>query len=486
MPLDLSHISSLQDAVVTVMGLGRYKQGSGIGAAKWLMRHGAQIVITDLKTQEELRESVEEITTWYGRYREQYPERTIYSPLFVLGEHREEDFTDADLVVQNPGVPRESAFVRLAKERGVSVESDVSLFFRHCPFPIYVVTGTRGKSTTTALIGDILRTVHPNAVVAGNMAVSPLEYLDELLTAPAPVPVVLELSSWLIDSLEIVDRGPDIGVLTNVYEDHLNRYGSYTDYQHAKESLFQHQTPEQLAVLNFDHPLVREIGSRVRSRVRWFSTRPLVDRDGCCVNTAGMMVSVESGREVPILPVSEIRLAGEHNLQNALAAALVGHLVGVPADRIAEVLRSFEGLPGRQELVRETNGVFYVNDTTATSPDGTIAALTRFASQGKPHIVLLAGGSSKNVSFEALGESVRKHCKFVVLFEGSATDALCSAIGDMVPNVRVSSMSDAVAAAARVAERDDVVLLSPGTASFGMFQNEFDRGGQFVDIVKGL
>src|SRR3989339_1199347 len=230
MAIDFSDISTFQDAVVTVMGLGRYKQGSGIGAAKWLMRHGAQLVITDLKTEEEMRESIEEISQWYGQYRAQFPDRTIYQPVFVLSEHRAQDFTDADLVVQNPGVPRESEFVLLAREKGIRVESDMSLFFRYCPFPIYAVTGTRGKSTTTALLGEMFKFVHAKTVVAGNITRSPLEDLDWLLEEKEPIPVVLEMSSWLIESLENVDRGPDIGILTNIFPDHLNRYASLEAY----------------------------------------------------------------------------------------------------------------------------------------------------------------------------------------------------------------------------------------------------------------
>ncbi|HBO99676.1 MAG: UDP-N-acetylmuramoylalanine-D-glutamate ligase [Candidatus Uhrbacteria bacterium GW2011_GWF2_41_16] len=484
MSIHLADVQSFKDAVVTVMGLGRYKQGSGIGAAKWLLRHGAQMVITDLKTEEELQESVKEITSWYERYKEMYPDRNIYSPVFVLGEHRADNFTDVDLVVQNPGVPKESEFVQLAKQHGVSVESDVSLFFRFCPFPIYAVTGTRGKSTTTALIGEILKALNPKAIVAGNMAVSPLEYLDELLEEKESIPIVLELSSWLIDSLETVPRGPEISVLTNVFEDHLNRYGSFADYIRSKEAMFHHQTAKQKAVLNFDHEIVREIGSRVHAQKFWFSHEQLAEEmDGAYVEN-GTIFFREKGKSESILPVAEMRLQGEHNVQNALAAVATGRIAGASLEIIAQVLRTFVGLPGRQELVREVNGVVYINDTTATSPDGTIAALEHFGK--KANIILLAGGSSKNLSLEKLGNVIRATCKFVVLLEGDATAMFAAAIGDSVPTVQVVSMADAVMTAARMAQTDDVILLSPGTASFGMFKNEYDRGGQFVDAVKRL
>ncbi len=481
MPLDVSNLESFQDAVVTVMGLGRFKQGSGIGAAKWLMRHGAQLVITDLKSPEELKESVDEVMQWYEAYRASFPTRVIYSPVFVLGEHHEDDFTDADLVVQNPGVPRESKFVELAREHGVLVESDVSLFFRHCPFPIFAITGTRGKSTTTALIGEMFKTVHPETVVAGNIAVSPLEFLDDLLAAVQPIPVVLELSSWLIESLENVSRAPDVAALTNVYEDHLNRYGSFADYTQSKAALFARQTPAQVAVFNRDHEIVRGIGQAAVAKKMWFSREPFPDDDGAFVDAGVMRVRV-NGVQEDVLPISRMKLQGEHNVANALAAICVARSRGVLIEHIGQVLERFEGLPGRQETVREMGGVTFVNDTTATSPDGAIAALERFGQ--RKQVVLLAGGASKNLSFETLGKVIRATCKFVVLFEGDATDAIASAIGDSVSCVRVDSMEKAVEAAARVAQAGDVVLLSPGTASFGLFKNEFDRGGQFVDAVK--
>lgn len=482
MPIDVSNIASFQDAVVTVMGLGRYKQGSGIGAAKWLMRHGAQLVITDLKTEEEMRESIEEITHWYEAYRKEFPERTIYQPVFVLSEHRAQDFTDADLVVQNPGVPRESAFVLLAREKGVPIESDMSLFFRHCPFPIYAITGTRGKSTTTALLGEMFKLVNPKTVVAGNITRSPLEDLDWLREEKEPVPVVLELSSWLIESLENVDRGPDIGVLTNIFPDHLNRYASLEAYAQSKLQLFRHCKPGQKAVLNADHEMVRELSAQIGCGKYWFSEAQTV-HDGVFLRD-GAIVCVVEGTEHVLGDTATMALQGKHNLLNALAASLAAHLAGVPAEHIAAALKTFQGLPGRQEIVKEVRGVAYVNDTTATSPDGVVAALERF--DGGKGIVLICGGASKGLPYKDFGKKVMKACKFVVFLEGSATPEMKAAVGDAVQSATVGSMEEAVRLAASKAGEGDTVLLSPGAASFGMFKNEFDRGEQFVEAVKTI
>lgn len=486
MPFDLSSINNFQDAMVTVMGLGRFKQGSGVGAAKWLMRHGAQIVITDLKSEEELRESVDEIMKWYTQYKKEEPDRGIYSPVFVLGRHEEEDFTNVDLVMQNPGVARESEFVVLAKKEGVPVESDISLFFRYCPFPIYSVTGTRGKSTTTALWGEMLRQKHPRTVVAGNITRSPLEDLDWLLEEKESVPVVLELSSWLLESLEGLGIGSEIALLTNAYKDHLDRYDSFEHYLWAKELIFKEQRENQIALLNADQELSEEVASRAKSkRLYWFSTKPLPEGKEGAYQEGDLFKWKLDGVEKEFAHVHDLtHLVGEHNVMNALSASLGAHFAGVTDAQIHQVLKTFVGLPGRQQIVAEIEGVVYVNDTTATSPEGVIAALKRFGN--KRNIIWIGGGSSKGLSFEEMAKYVREQCRVVILFDGTAYDDLVTALGPDVPVTKVKSMQEAIDAAQREAKLGDVVLLSPGTSSFGIFKNEFDRGDQFNQAVAAL
>ncbi len=479
--LDLSKIENFQDAMVTVMGLGRFKQGSGVGAAKWLMRHGAQIVITDLKSETELKESVDEIMTWYDAYKKAHKTGHVYPPVFVLGEHHEDDFTNVDLVMQNPGVARESEFVELAKKEGIHVESDISLFFRYCPFPIYSITGTRGKSTTTALLGEILKRKHPKTVVAGNITRSPLEDLDWLLEEKNPVPVVLELSSWLLESIQDLDKGPDIAILTNAYKDHLDRYASFEAYVKAKEIIFEVQRSDQVAIFNADQEIMKEISDHAKSEKKfWISLSSLTEGRVGAYKEGDDLKFGSATSSVTFANTKDIALVGEHNVYNVLCAALAAHLIGVTDADIRETLKSFSGLPGRQQVIGEVEGVMYVNDTTATSPEGTIAALKRFGNGG--NIILLAGGSTKGFAFEQMGASVQKECKYVVLFEGTATDDVEKVIGN-VPNMRVDSMEKAFEAAAFVATLGDIVLLSPATASFGVFKNEFDRGEQFEKMV---
>ena len=497
MPKDFQKLEDFQDAVVTVMGLGRFKQGSGIGAAKWLLRQGAQIVVTDLKSEADLKSSVDLVTEWYSKYREQYPDRTIYAPVFILGQHREDDFTNVELVVKNPDVPKESDYVQLAEKNGVRVESDVSIFFHFYRHPIYGVTGTRGKSTTTMLIGEMLKKVHPKTVIAGNIMHSPLEELDWLLKEQAPVPVVLEMSSWLLDSLTHIDRGLDIAVLTNISEDHLDRYASFEAYIDSKKQVFKQQTPEQKAVLNYDHTIVRKVGEGVSSKKYWFSQKPLpAGTEGGFLDTKGDLYLRISGNERRLCHVSEWpALQGEHNFQNAMAATITASLAGVPDEALCETLKTFQGLDGVQQTVRELSGVTYINDTKSTSPDAVIAALKRFGNE-KPrgagsgsagkHIIIIVGGKAKGFGFEEMAEWVRKSCHHVVYLEGVATDEIEKAVGPSIPASYASSMEGAVKAAQKIAHDGDLVLLSPGTASFGLFKNAYDRGGQFVEAVKNL
>jgi UDP-N-acetylmuramoylalanine--D-glutamate ligase len=484
MALDLSSIENFQDAVVTVMGLGRFKQGSGVGAAKWLMRHGAQIVITDLKSEEELQESIDEVMKWYSKYRKEY-DNEIYQPIFVMGEHRKQDFEGVDLVVQNPGVPRESEFVQYAKEQGVKVESDISLFFRYCPFPIYTITGTRGKSTTSALFGRMLEHKHPKTVVAGNITRSPLEDLDWLLEEDNPVPVVLELSSWLLESLENAKTGPEIAIFTTMFKDHLDRYDSFEGYLAAKQMMFKDQTEDQFAVLNYDNKWIRETGeNKVTAQKFWFSMEGLPDdMQGSYLRDDGMLVVRRDGEE-EICERDRVLLRGDHNIQNSLAAITAARLAGVDIEAIRDALEQFGGLPGRQEILGEFGGVMYVNDTTATSQEGVIAALRRFGEDND--VVLITGGTAKGLTYEKMGEVIGEECKYVVYLEGSATDDIKAAVGGEVSGVRVGSMKEAVSAAVEAAETGDVVIMSPGTSSFGMFKNEFDRGEQFKDAVNAL
>jgi len=477
-------IKDFQDARVTVMGLGLYKQGSGMGATKWLIRNGAQTTITDLKTEEELSESVREVMFWFEKYQEDYPDRKIHKPVFILGEHQESNFKDVDFVIQNPGVPKESKYVVIARDNNVPIETDISLFFRFCPHPIIGITGTKGKSTTTQLLGAIFHEVDPRTVVGGNIKVSPLEYLDSILDQPEAFPIILELSSWQLESLVEIEKNPHIAVLTNIFPDHLNRYGgSYEEYQKSKAIIFNYQTKDDVAIVNHTYPESKSIGDTVPSKRLWFQIEEFPEENGIFVR-GDKIVSRLDGEEREVFERNELGMGGEHNLENSLAAIGVALVSNVSLEVLQKVLKEFDGVADRQEIVRDLNGVTYVNDTTATTPEATIAALKRFSKN--KNVILIAGGASKDLSYGHVADSIVEMCSHVILLEGAATPDLAKAIGDRIEYSEEKSMKEAVARAHQLVKEGDVVLMSPASSSFGMFRNEFERGQQFRDEVTGL
>ncbi|MEK7516802.1 MAG: UDP-N-acetylmuramoyl-L-alanine--D-glutamate ligase [Patescibacteria group bacterium] len=458
--------SDFKNKRVTLTGLGLH--GGGVALARWLLRHGARLTVTDLKTAKELAPSVAAV-------------RRAGRAHFVLGRHRKADFTNADLVIQNPGVPKESPYIRAAERADVPVENEASLFFQMCPAPIIGVSGTRGKSTTTRLIFEMLRAAKIPAVFGGNIReVAMFDLLDRVRAARRKPWVVLELSSWHLERFPAHRLHPRVAVLTSIFPDHLNRYRGMKEYIAAKENLTRFQGPDDVTVVNRDNAETRKLGKRVPGGRLWFSAKSFPEENGAFVR-GGAMVVREDGKETRVCAVKDIMLPGAHNVMNVLAAATAAKAVGVPNAAIRSALRRFRGLPHRLEFVREVRGIKFYNDTAATSPDAAIAALRTFAGE---KVILIAGGSDKNLQFGALAKAIQKYAKEVVLLPGSATEKLQKALHRKARPV--SSMREAVRAAVSAAQEGDIVLLSPGAASFGLFKHEFDRGDQFVRAVRAL
>lgn len=470
-----------------VMGLGVH--GGGLGVARFLAEQGALVTVTDLRPPEQLGPSLEALAGLPIRY--------------ALGAHREEDFRSADLVIRNPAVPRESPYLQIARAGGARVEMEMTLFFRLCPGPILGITGTKGKTTTTLLAGAMLRERHPDTVIAGNLRVSALEALPRIA---ADTPVVLELSSFALEGLGEVALSPRYACVTNLSADHLDRYGSIGSYGEAKRQIFLHQGGDGVVVLNRRDRIVSAWADAAPGRVVWFAPDPrppITDHRSIVTYGESGIVWHEGGWSEPICGLDDIRLPGAHNLANVAAAAALARSFGVDAAAIRRALRSFAGVEHRLERVRELDGTAYVNDTAATAPEAAIAALRSF---DRP-IVLLAGGADKNLPFDELAREIVGRAKAVVLLQGSATEKLMEALAlqttDHGPPTSGGEDSSvvgrrpavtgpfedfeaAVRAARELAAPGDVVLLSPGCASFGMFRNEFHRGEEFRRIVQGL
>jgi len=444
---------------VLVMGLGL--QGSGIAAARYAAQQGAVVRVTDMKSPEVLAPSVHALTGL---------------PIeFVLGEHRNEDFLWAEIVIRNPGVPLTSPYLLLAREHGASIEMEIALFFLACPGRIIGITGTRGKTTTASLIYKILQDSGTSTVLGGNVA--GVETLSLLPRITPETLVVLELSSWQLEGLASHALSPPVAVMTNVYPDHLNTYESMEDYAEAKANIFRHQHADDLAVFNYDNSWTRRFGEEAPGQV-WFTS---IERGG----------SFERG-STTISPFifNETLLVGKHNLENVLLATTTSRLLGVSDEIIARATGSFHGVAHRLEEVAVVNGVRYINDSASTTPVAGRVGVEAF----RGSIVLVAGGNTKHLPLEDWPATIVRCCRDVVLLAGTGTDELLPTLHEEAVKQGVSdpvrgvfdNFTRALDTAVLLTLPGDVLLFSPGFTSFGMFLNEFDRGDQFVAYVRRL
>ena len=424
------------------MGLGLH--GGGVGVAQYLAAQGAVVTVTDLRDEETLRPSLKELAGLSLRY--------------VLGRHEEDDFRRADLVVRNPAVPLESPYLAVARKAGARVEMESSLFVKACPSAFIAgVTGTKGKTTTTVLLSQMLAAAGYHVITAGNLRVSMLSQLAEITPETR---VALELSSWQLEAFAPHAYSPPLAVVTNVLPDHLNRYAGMDDYAAAKEINVQYQGRDDVAVLNADNAYTRRMGARAPGKVVWFSGQD----------------SIPGEAKSP--------LRGAHSRENMAAASAAARVWGAEDAAIGSVVQSFTGVPHRQELVREWRGIRFINDTTATMPTATVACIEAIPGPK----VLLLGGADKKLDFTGLTAALDAHSaaiRGIVLLEGSATDRLAAALPLPVAG-RYADIAQALDQAVAQAHSGDAVILSPGCASFGMFNHEFERGEAFCTYVNAL
>jgi UDP-N-acetylmuramoylalanine--D-glutamate ligase len=441
--------------------------GGGVGIVKFLAEHGAKVIVTDLKTKEDLAVSIEKL-------------KGIKNIEFVLGQHRKEDFSNVDLVVKNPAVPWDNPHVKLALESKVPVEMDSSLFFRFCKNPIIGITGTKGKTTTASLIFEILKEAGKNPIKVGSGQVSVLDKLDNLKNDST---VVFELSSWRLSALKKEKVSPHISVITNIFRDHQNYYKTMESYISDKKNIFLFQKPEDYLVINCDDEGMKNMADEAKSQVVKCSLNPEKNPSVFLENDS---IFVNDGNDTKkVIDAKDLKIPGEHNIYNALTAIAATYFFGVPIEPIKKALQNFNGVPHRLELVCELDGVKYYNDTAATIPDAVLASLKSFAQP----IILIAGGADKKLDFTTLGKEILNLTKKVVFLKGNGTDRLIEEINKNNPGHEFpvcGSMQESVETAKGLAEQGDIILLSPGCASFGLFLNEFDRGDKFKEAVKNL
>ena len=428
---------------ITVMGLGLL--GRGVGDARYLAECGAELIVTDLKTREALAESVAQL-------------QQFQNIKFVLGGHKLEDFKNRDLILKAAGVPLDSVYIAEAKKNNIPVRMSADIFAEISGVICIGVTGTRGKSTVAHMIYASLIRANRRTVLGGNVrGVSNLMLLKDV--TPEHI-AVLELDSWQLQGWGEAKISPNIGVFTTFYPDHLNYYAGNMDaYLADKANIFLFQKPEDTLILGKQcaPTIIEKYGDKINSKII------IVD-------------------ELKLPDTWILSIPGMHNRYNAAFALSVARALEIPDDISKRALESFKGVPGRLEFIREVNGVKIYNDTTSTTPEATLAALAALSDVGRQtsNIVVIAGGTDKNLDMNRLLASLAD-VKRVILLSGSGT----SRILEFLPNASVfDTLEKAVAEAFASAQSGDTILFSPAFTSFGMFKNEFDRGDQFVALVK--
>ena len=441
---------------VLVVGLAR----TGLAATGFLKARGSIVSATEVKGREEVDQEVARRMEEMGIPVE-------------WGCHREETFLSQDLIVVSPGVDLAIEAIRKAKEKGIPILSEIELAFRFIHVPIIAVTGTNGKTTTTLLIGEMLKEEGRSVGVGGNVGEPLILFVDE---AKGWEVLVVEISSFQLEAVETFR--PRISVLLNVTEDHLDRYPTYAEYIEAKSKIFMHQTPEDDAVLNGEDPIVAKLAESVKARKAFFSLRGKTSR-GAFYDPPNVVVNVGEGEEVYCL--SNAPLRGIHNVENMMAAMVASRLFHCSKTAIEKVMNRFEGIEHRLEFVREIRGVRYYNDSKGTNVGSVVKSLQSFSEP----ILLIAGGKDKEGDLSPLRELIRTRVKKMILI-GEAKERMARELGTLTKTIPARDLDEAVTLAHRAAERGEVVLLSPACSSFDMFRDYKERGKVFKEAVKRL
>jgi UDP-N-acetylmuramoylalanine--D-glutamate ligase len=441
---------------VLVVGLGK----SGVAAAIFLQERGARVSVSDAKTEDQLPSAI--------------PALLDKGISVETGGHSERTFRDQDLIVVSPGVPSDVPQLQKARAQGIPIIGEVELASRFLKGQIIGITGSNGKTTTTALVGEVIGMGGYEVQVGGNIGTPAISLVSE---STSDTYDVLEISSFQLESIESFH--PKIAVVLNITPDHLDRHHSFDAYVLAKARIFENQTAEDHAVLNADDPTCAGLAGRTRAQVHWCSRRKEVEQ-GAFVKD-GTIRWRDEGYEQEVMPVTSIALKGTHNLENVVAAVCVGRIVGCEPHRIRRAVEEFRAVEHRLEYVSTVRGVEYYNDSKATNVDATIKALESFP--GNIHIIL--GGKDKGSDYSVLKDLLRARTKRVYTI-GAAAEKIESQIANAVPVLRAETLETAVKRAAESAAPGDIVLLAPACASFDQFESYEQRGRVFKEAVQAL
>ncbi len=440
---------------VTVIGLGN----SGLNAALLLKDAGAAVRVTENRETLGVRENAAILK---GR-----------GIAYELGRHTKDFIQDSELVVISPGVENSSSAVKWANELNVPIISEMELGYRFCKGKIIAITGTNGKSTVTALIGEILKDGDKDTVVCGNIGNS---LCGEIYRIKKDTWVVLEVSSFQLE--RVVDFKPAVAVILNVTDDHMDRYDKFESYFNEKMKIFKNQGETETLILNRDAKELKDVEGRASSKVLYYSRLSKVD--GSFLEGDRMVCSAGPRKE-DLCALEDIKLKGLHNIENLLAAVLAGTLAGVRADSMKETIKKFTGLRHRFETVSVIDGVEYIDDSKGTTVDSTLRALE---SCTRP-VILIAGGKDKKSDYSLVRDIVSKRVKCLVLI-GEAKNRIRELLGEVVETREAATMQEAVELSRDLARTDDLVLLSPMCSSFDMFKDYKERAEAFKKAVLAL
>ncbi len=456
---------------ILVVGLGV----TGLATARFLHKRGAVVTVTDMASEEDIGSPALEL--------QELGIRT------ELGFHRRESFESAELIIISPGVPHKLDILKSAEEKGIPVLGEIELAFRFIKSPVIAITGTNGKTTTTSLLGAILAGCGMKVFVGGNIGNPLIAFADSEEEVDW---IVLEISSFQLDTIKTFR--PEIGILLNISEDHLERYNGMEEYASSKARIFENQTPEDIAIMNGNDQWTSSVIGNIKSRRWFFNLSAGSHEEGSLISENDLTFVFKSspllrkssrslkGIAKPYkIDLSGTRLYGKHNQENISAAVLAAIAAGGDCQNIESSLKKFDGLSHRLEYVRTANGVTYIDDSKATNTDAVCRALECF----KNPVILIMGGRDKGGGYEMLKKVICGRVKHLVLI-GEAAEIINETLGQTVPAVVVSSMEEAVKKAAVIASKGDVVLLSPACSSFDMFRSYAHRGDVFKMEVNKL
>ena len=442
---------------VLVVGLGK----SGVSSALFLKDKGARVTVSDAKSQDQLRDAI--------------PQLLDKGIAVETGGHGERTFRDQDLIVVSPGVPSDEPHLLQARNAGVPIIGEVELASRFLKGHIVAITGSNGKTTTTALTGNVIAWGGYEMLVGGNIGTPVISLIPE---ATSDTYNVLEISSFQLETIQRFH--PEIAVVLNITPDHLDRHHTMEAYIAAKARIFENQAPSDSAILNADDAETAKLGGRTKAKVLWFSRNKEVE-EGAFVRGGKIFYRDRDNEEQEIMAVADVPLKGAHNVENVLAAVCVGRIVGCEPGRIRKAVQDFKAVEHRLEFVASVGGVDFYNDSKATNVDATIKALESFPAN--IHIIL--GGKDKGSDYSVLNPLLKERVKRVYTI-GAAAKKIEEQISGAADIFHADTIENAVKQASQHAVAGDIVLLAPACASFDQFTSYEHRGKVFKDLVNQL